>query len=179
MAFKILYILSVVFLYSCSSTCNIGTFTNEINEESKYVVLVKTQVHVPYCGGAMPTPEQAQGYNTPAVYKEYLLSSDSTLESNYSSVFLNEDGYFHMSLNEGKYFLYQKDKALNIEQFMTKYGGKNSYEVEQDKACFETWKKSPDFSFTVNTDSTYIFTYKSFCFTGTNPCISYDGPYPP
>lgn len=178
MGFKFLFI-ALFILSSCSNTCKIGTYDEGSNDKTFNVTLT-SKIHHPYCGGAYPTPEQEMGFFSISDEKAFYISSDSILsEENRWRIERDVDTSFTFKIPAGEYFIYHVDKALSLEDFMSKHGSSNSNEQMADTKCYENWKNTPDFRFSVTKNENFVFTYYARCFTGTNPCISYNGPYPP
>ena len=152
------------------------------DQKNKSVQLV-IQTHTPYCGGAYPTPEMAKGSYTPQSGQRYVLLKGSTYSSSSTiiqTIQLDGQGAVNMALPAGDYSLVHPDKQLTFNAFLKKYQPANANEKNsQGKECYEKWYTSPDFTFHVSSDTTLQFTQRSSCFTGTNPCLIYTGPYPP
>ena len=168
------------FLGSCA------TLKTEKKEEAKqenYSVQLAVQTHTPYCGGAYPTPEMAKGSYGPQSNQKYLLIKGSSYSSNadvYQSIQLDGQGAAQLSLPVGDYLLVHPDKKLSYDAFLKKHQPSHPNEKNsRGDACFEKWYNSPDFIFHVASDTTFSFTQSASCFTGTNPCLIYTGPYPP
>lgn len=160
------------------SSC--GVIRTEQNNKTVQLVI---QTHTPYCGGAYPTPEMAKGSYTPQSGQRYVLlkgtaySSSSTI---IQAIQLNEQGAVNLALPAGDYLLVHPDKQLTFDAFLKKYQPANANSTNsQGKECYEKWYTSPDFTFHVSSDTTLQFTQRSSCYTGTNPCLIYTGPYPP
>ena len=178
MVFRFLFLL--IFLSACSNVKRVGFDEEKINKHA-YQIELSSVIHVPYCGGAYPGPEQARGYDIPSEIQMYYLTPDSifTTESRYQTIEISEDGVFQFRINPGTYFVQHPDKKLSLEEFMNKNGSQNSNQTMSDSDCYLKWKNTPDIKLIITSDTTVQITYEAACFTGTNPCIRYDGPYPP
>ncbi len=173
-------IIAFALLTGCSNVCKIGTYELDSNEKT-YSVTLTSKIHIPYCGGAYPSPEQEMGYSKISDVQSYFVTVDSLLnEANPNwRVERLEDTCFTFKIPAGTYFVYHTDKALSLTDYMETYGSSNNNEVAADSKCYEKWMNTPDYKFTVTKNEDFQLTYRSRCFTGTNPCMSYDGPYPP
>ena len=78
---------------------------------------LSAHVHVPYCGGAEPTPEMAKGYLQPmdSVFLKKVKSQKMKL------VLLDINGFAQIKLPKGDYDLFHKTKGLSIEEFKKLY----------------------------------------------------------
>lgn len=185
MDFKILFFTFLISIVSCSSFKEQQFYPNDNNtslqknEPVLYNIKLRSLVHYPYCGGAYPSESQKNGYTSPSNFDHYFISRDSILNSStvHDSIIKSDDGLFHMKINPGKYYLFQRDKSLSLEDFVFRYQGNSNINV--DHSCFERWKNTPDYSFLVEQDTTFEVLHRARCFTGTNPCLRYNGPYPP
>jgi len=183
MGFKSLIISFVVLTVSCSTVqeghFELNNSNFQVDNLPKFNIKLKSLVHSPYCGGAYPDESQKNGYISPSGQNKYIITTDSINKSSgiKTSIIKADDGLFHISVNTGKYYVFQVDKNLPLKDFMERHQG-NQY-IKADSSCFKKWKNSPDFSFLAEKDTTYEIMYRSRCFTGTYPCIEYNGPYPP
>lgn len=168
----------LLFLGLAVSSC--GVIRTEQKNKSVQLVI---QTHTPYCGGAYPTPEMAKGSYTPQSGQRYVLLKGSTYSSSSTiiqTIQLDGQGGVNMALPIGDYLLVHPDKQLTFNAFLKKYEPANAnVKNSLGKECYEKWYASPDFTFHVSSDTTLQFTQRSSCFTGTNPCLIYTGPYPP
>ena len=178
MGFKFL-LIGIFILTSCSNVFNVSSHDEGSNDKT-FTVTLTSKIHRPYCGGAYPTQEEEMGFYSISKEKAFYISSDSILsDKNRWRIERNIDTSFTFKIPAGDYFVYHIDKALAIKDFISKHGSSNSNEQMADAKCYENWKNTPDFTFNVSRDEHFEFTYFAKCFTGTNPCISYEGPYPP
>ena len=179
MAFKIILFSTLLIASACGTANNTGM--NESGEKT-FVVTGTIQTHNPYCGGARPTPEIENGFSEPipnAVY--YIYSGDRPKTAkDMTKITTNADGKFTVSLPNGLYSVIQESKLLPLEQFIELKSIKGDFYTNGDSECFSNWKKGVDFSFNVeSSDCSPLFTEIKRCFTGANPCLEYEGPYPP
>ncbi|TNF48150.1 MAG: hypothetical protein EP305_06190 [Bacteroidetes bacterium] len=139
-------------------------------------------VHKPYCGGAKPSPDVAAGYYESMKHEKFKLMSGTELSSakEVQDVELDVAGNVTLQLEPGNYLLIQSDKLLSTDEFMKLNGPvvEQHYEIKE-RACFEKWQQTIDLNFTVVGDTIIEMRKQARCFTGTNPCIQYTGPYPP
>lgn len=139
-------------------------------------------VEEPYCGGAEPSEEQAKGGLKPLINSTYYLKKSKTNDPNViaEQVFTtDESGDFSIKLEPGLYAVLHPDKLMNFGEFKLKNKARTNYYTDRDNDCFQRWYNSPDFLIQVNTDTTVVLNVKSRCYTGSNPCVKYDGPMPP
>lgn len=86
-------------------------------------------------------------------------------------------------LPPGKYVIKEKFKDVPLKDFIQNNSHENSsYYQNGTEECFKNWKNSNLFEFEILSQDTLVnlsTTVGASCFTGTNPCIHYNGPYPP
>ena len=143
----------------------------------------KIQIHKPYCGGAAPSPEQAEGFNEALPNAVFYLYKDSLPDDkdDLLKVTTDEKGGFDTKLTPGSYHLIQEAKLGSLEEFIKAKRIDDDHYKSHPEECYERWFNAPDFSFVV-TDTTGhnpVLTEWHRCFTGANPCLIYTGPYPP
>jgi predicted component of type VI protein secretion system len=178
MVFRFLILLTL--LSACSNIERIE-LEEDLQNKKSYKIELSSMIHIPYCGGAYPDPEQAQGYFIPSEIQLYYLTTDSVLtpKSVYQTIETSDDSKFYFRIDQGVYFLQHPDKKLSLSEFMKKNGSQNTNQTMLDSDCYLKWKNTPDLKLIVKSDTTIQITYHAACFTGTNPCLRYDGPYPP
>lgn len=166
-------------LYLAGLSCLAGCVSSQ-NTCSVHVHLVD---HKPYCGGAFPTSDQLKGFVEPITGNVYRLIADTVIlefSEKGKELFFNDSGEVQMELKSGGYSLVLADKWLPVEDFMQKYSSSDPrlYRIK-GRECFEKWKSSVDFSFTLSSDTSLVFIRKNHCNTFWNPCIEYIGPASP
>lgn len=168
----------VVTLMSCAIKHK-SSDTGNKSEGKEYTVSGKILKHVGYCGGAAPTPEQANGYDKPMSIEKYVVKDSS---GNIVTTFSGSEAEYTVDLKPGVYSFFNAEKELSLAEFKKLNGLEPEafHKKLLSDECFINWMKRPDATVTVtNKDVEQNIVYRSRCFTGTNPCIQYDGPYPP
>jgi len=149
------------------------------SKEHKLILTVKEFRR--HCGGMAPTPEMEANRTQPASGVVYYIYEGTrpSQKSDFTRVVANGEGVITIELPDGDYEMIQEDKLLSLKEFIAlkKIGGVH-YRNKPD-TCYEDWRNKPDFSVALRSDSTVLFTINHKCFTGTNPCLEYTGPYPP
>ena len=161
------------------STNNVDT-TQVVSTEGMLSGLIQT--HTPYCGGMKPTPEMEKGVWEPVMNADFYIYQDSmpTKKSDFIHIKTDAEGKFSVKLDPGDYHIVQAQKLLSLEEFIKKNTPSSELYRLAPESCFETWKNSPDFSFSMTTEAkSETFTENHGCFIGANPCLKYVGPYPP
>jgi hypothetical protein len=139
------------------------------------------QIHQPYCGGARPTEEMMQGTNSPVSETTFYIKKGTThnrSESVYKTVKTKEDGTFSIRLPQGEYVMLSEQKLLSFEEYKKATEIRSTYMEYLGDDCSRLNHESADFLLKVSKDSSVVFTYKSRCQVGTNPCYRYIGPKP-
>ena len=139
---------------------------------------LSAHVHVPYCGGAKPTPEMEKGRLDPmdtVFVTKSLRKKQKTIQ-----VPLDINGCAHIKLRKGNYSLFHKHKLLTIKEFNKLYRPENNkwYTYKGD-SCLYKYLSNPDAVFEVSKQKIIKVVVKSRCYTGINPCIDYSGPLRP
>lgn len=140
------------------------------------------QIHRGYCGGAAPSPEQQRGFSNPMPAAEFFIregdgnNKSARIVAQFTT---GEEGTFSVELPPGTYSVLHADKKLKLDAFKKKNAAQGSNYTSWGDECYEKWYNRADFLLNVRKDTTVVLTYRSRCFTGTNPCIRYNGPYPP
>lgn len=149
--------------------------------QGKQKLTVTFQSHRPYCGGAAPTEEQANGFTNPMVNKVFYLYKDERPNSITDMVKLttDESGTFSIDLKDGRYSVISEDKTLSLKEFIKKKKIEGQFYEYSDDACFETWRTTPEFTIELSSATEETVTINEKCYTGDNPCMQYTGPYPP
>ena len=175
---RLISLFVLYLLIGCSSTKNSGINNPEIVKH--YNVQVKILRYIPYCGGAAPSEEMMNNYQ-PGI-NDFVLINNSTKEK---STFRTDSlGMYQLNLDNGEYIIREIFKDLTYEEFYAKNSITKGqyYKNTTDTDCYRKWWEQNLFEFEI-TDTTTIIqltsTLKSACFTGNNPCIMYNGPWPP
>ena len=140
-------------------------------------------IHKPYCGGARPTEEQAQGITIAA--SEMVFSVFEQLGAGQKfikNISLDESGNYFGVLKDGYYVLQQVEKSWSTETLKNYYSVSDTinYRYAGEKKI-AIWKEQLDYDFEVKKEtskSAYNFVLKERCFVGLNPCFEYIGPKP-
>lgn len=142
-------------------------------------VKIAVQTHIPYCGGAKPTPEMAKGRDETSVNYTLVLIERTT--KNKIQITTNEEGNWTGKLKKGVYEAYRLDKTLSNEELKSKYKLENTENFRfLGDECLNEWKLEPDYVLEVNTKKkqTFTITIRSYCYRGTVPCWEYTGKKP-
>lgn len=139
-------------------------------------------IHKPYCGGAKPTPLQAEGnvYSAAGMSLD-LFCVDQDDNKKVERIILDDNGLWKGTLKKGQYILKQADKGLSLTALKVKYHLNDTlnYKYIGDKKL-DQWTKETDFVFIVVASDTLRkdFVLKEKCFVGLNPCFEYIGQKP-
>ena len=149
---------------------------------SSQKIQLRVQAFKPYCGGAKPTPLQAEGtlYSAAGMTLE-LFGVDQGDNKKVERIILDDNGLWKGTLKKGQYILKQADKGLSLTALKVKYHLNDTlnYKYIGDKKL-DQWTKETDFVFRVVASDTLRkdFVLKEKCFVGLNPCFEYIGPKP-
>lgn len=157
---KALFILSLLFLISCSA-------------QKHTLVFIK---HTPYCGGAKPTPEMARGTVVMASKSKFAITKKGGKKVE-KWIVTDTSGTWKGKLDCGSYDIYRAEKFLAIQELISQFKLVDSdfYKFSGEK-CLEIWKSQPDFSFEANNTGSIHIELKGKCFVGFSPCLDYIGP---
>ena len=145
-------------------------------------IQLQVQVFKPYCGGAKPTPLQAEGtlYSAAGMTLE-LFGVDQGDNKKVERIILDDNGLWKGTLKQGKYILKQADKDQSLSVLKVKFSIDDTlnYKYIGDKKLNQ-WTKEIDFVFSVVASDTLRkdFVLKEKCFVGLNPCFEYIGQKP-
>jgi hypothetical protein len=164
---KYLTIIAIFILTSCASQ----------------KVAISVETWKPYCGGAKPTPEMAQGTRTPFSNQRIAVTRKNTSDINNPEIVkwitLDSLGKWTGKLNPGIYDLFREDKTRSLEEIQQKYRKlDNEMYAFVGLETLTSWKATPDFSMEVKENSEVKIELKEKCFVGLNPCMEYIGPKP-
>lgn len=150
--------------------------------KGKKPFVVTFQKHRPYCGGMRPSDTMADGITevmSNTVFYIYEGERPASI-TNMTKVTTNEEGQLKIDLKKGVYSVIQADKALPLDEFIAKKKIEGPFYKYSSDDCFDTWRKTPDFVGEIGRlGIRETVTINEKCFTGDNPCMQYDGPYPP
>ena len=150
-------------------------------EKEKSNVNISVYQHIPYCGGAYPDEDQLNNSH-PMTNTDFVLIN--LKDSSKTIVKTNASGTLELNLPSGNYAIQETFKNCSFEEFQLKNPVIKTGDYFQigDEECYKTWWSSYLGTFTVvshENGKSLIFTLYSACFTGNNPCLYYNGPYPP
>ncbi len=149
--------------------------------KSKKTVTVKGIInyHTPYCGGAHPSPEMAKGRTKPfANHTMFVVLKNSQNREVLTEFKTDDKGYFSVTLPARAYDVFGNHKKGSFENFVSKNSG-GQFLVLKNEECLKEWYNTPEFSISLQKDTTIEFTYSSRCYKGLNPCLQYTGPLRP
>lgn len=183
---KLFYLFTFLVL-SCSCATQAVISQDNIQEEKKIVSLPTIPEHnvqiiirqyIPYCGGAYPSDDQL---NKSAPYSGGLILINL---SDSSKVDVNpEQGIVYLNLSKGNYAIKEKYKDVPFHEFYASVNHVNgNYIIQGDNECYKKWWESNLLEFEVKIGQEIQVlngSVSSSCYTGNNPCIYYNGPYPP
>lgn len=150
-------------------------------KKQKVTITGTININNPYCGGAAPPPDIANGSLSPyqnSVF--YLVIANDTTRTPFLRFTTSNNGSFEIKVPQNSYWIFHEDKMLPFNIFY-KQNSQNTppNSISADIDCYREWYNRPDFEFTANIDtSIFVIFYKS-CFVGMNPCLQYTGPLPP
>lgn len=177
MASKIAFVFFLLALTSC------GIISKKEKNDGLNAIQLHGTIHIPYCGGAKPSPDVAKGYYESMKFEKFRLLKGTDFLKNpelIQEVNLDEAGNVLLNLPAGDYLLVREDKFLSLSDFISKNGPSQPihYLIKEDE-CFDNWKKTADLQFKVQGDTIIELRKKAQCWIGTNPCIEYIGPQAP
>lgn len=177
MYLKFVLLCSIILVSSC------GSVTKNDKDPLKKTVSIHGTVHVPYCGGAKPSPDVAAGYYESMKFEKFNLIKGKEFKEGmtvFQEVILDEGGNVTLDLEKGEYMLIKSNKYLPLDEYIKENGPveEEHFEIKGDD-CFKIWKNTVDMYFKVEGDTIIELRQKSRCWIGTNPCIEYTGPPAP
>jgi hypothetical protein len=170
---KIISISIAVILFSC------GIKKQHSNSSKKLEVKGTIQTHQPYCGGAKPSEEMMKGTTTFSANQTFYLKPGLSHVKEtpvFMSFQTDENGQFEIKIPAGDYVVLSQDKIDSFETYLKKYKVTSTYVEYLGEDCSKRNYDAADFILRVKSDTTVVYTYKSKCHTGTNPCVRYTGP---
>lgn len=177
MSTKFLFFSLIVLITAC------GVVPKEEENPNLKTVNIHGTVHVPYCGGAKPSPDVAAGYYESMKFEKFNLIKGREFKEGmdvFQEVSMDEGGNVTLHLEKGEYMLIKSNKYLPLDQYIKENGPleEENFKILGDD-CFKKWKNTVDMYFTVSGDTIIELRQKSKCWIGTNPCIEYVGPPAP
>ncbi|WP_258542629.1 hypothetical protein [Parvicella tangerina] len=187
--------MNVIFYFITTSVVLFSCTLNKVNETTPsektvdppsepveifnkdYNVQIKITEYIPYCGGAAPGPDQL---NNSVSYTGKLIVTN--LSDDTQTELLPNAGVYQIQLRPGAYTIKEAYKNLPFTEFMAQNQRSGMYYMDGTEECYKKWWQSNLFEFEVTDIDTLInleTSIGSSCFTGTNPCLQYTGPYPP
>jgi len=145
-------------------------------------IQLQVQAFKPYCGGAKPTPLEAEGTLSWAAGMSLdLFCVDKKGSRKVDRIVLDEKGIWDGTLAQGEYILKRADKDFTLSELKVKFSIDDTlnYKYIGDKKL-DQWTKETDFVLSVVASDTLRkdFVLKEKCFVGLNPCFEYIGPKP-
>lgn len=170
---KLFFFISLILFSACS------IFKNK---NGKVVVNGKIEIHKPYCGGAKPTPEMAQGTKEPYGNATFYVKTQMNNDKKTQTVLkfkTDKEGNYKFKIKKGTYIVIHEDKVLSFEQYKEKYGKSSDQYLEYigDQNAKEQYEHL-DFSIDIQSKKEYYYAFKTRCFSGLNPLLRYIGPKP-
>lgn len=169
---------------SCAQRKEVNVASNAKSPE--FEVLIVAKVHKPYCGGARPTPEMERGVVEPIQQETfYIKHGDKNSENSrpIASFTTNDEGKAIVLLPAGIYSVIRQEQIVPFDEFYKPYSANRKGEKTvryKEEPCFREWYETPELTFTVeNKNVSFDLLRRTQCFIGTNPCIIFEGPYPP
>ena len=146
-----------------------------------YNVYITLFNYHPYCGGMAPTQEMLDNQTSPYSNTTFIFIDHQSGEEERMNT--DENGMFKFQLPPGEYSIRETFKDTTFDAFYAQNVAPNSeYYSSGDVECYEHWWASNLVDFTITKeDSVYEYSATRYarCFTGNNPCSTYNGPYPP
>ncbi len=176
-------ILFLLLLTACSSVQR-STPGQQSAAASDSPVMGLVTLTSSYCGGARPTDEVMQEYNTPKPYAGKVLyfregDKNDLNKKIVAKTVTNDSGYFEVKLPVGTYaiILEEQLKKANPGNFATP----NTISV--DSLCLAQWWETPLKVITVSSKvppEKIQLNFHRECFISKDiPCLRYNGPMPP
>lgn len=189
-------------LYSCFFVCIVGCSSTkelEVDRSEEVVEVAETSneptidtvewlegknvkitmsTYLPYCGGAQPTEEML---NRSEPYAETVnlinLSDGSKIKCT-----PNAEGVLYLELPNGNYAIQEVYKDVSFEKFMRENALLPDSRDQAIEPCYIRWWKSYLITFEVSNEQPTVEVNAmrpNKCFTGFDPCTSYEGVMPP
>ncbi|MFM9984312.1 MAG: hypothetical protein ACKVOK_03720 [Flavobacteriales bacterium] len=188
MRFSIYTLLLLLLVISCTTPQSSTIQTKPAEVVFKNVTIQAWQTSQ-YCGGARPSDEMLQEFQTPKPLSGQLCfirkSETNKISSTpVASATTDNLGKINIALAPGTYCLVLPNKvdSAAYKMYLTKFGEATPNYSAIDKKCLDQWFKKPELVFTV-TDAkqptTAEFTIHHPCSWHTIPCADYSGPLPP
>lgn len=174
----------IIWFFSCRSIKVVPEKPQYSKEDTVINIVLTIKRKVPYCGGAYPSPEQA---NKTVIEKnsDFIIQYQRGYGDSlwYKECETDTSGMIHLYLPDGKYCLKRADKKKSFDDFY-KFHKKedDAYNLYRDSTCYYNWWKSCSLEFELSAEAKTVeieVVIPSRCYTGEDPCHNYIGPYPP
>jgi hypothetical protein len=170
-----LFLVFLALIFSCATQKSLG--------KNAKLVQINMSNAKPYCGGAAPTPDMQNPVMEALPNCSFVLfiqNEDDTRGKEIKLVTTDSKGLLTLELPIGKYQLWKPSKLQSFEEFIKTESPNLGKDFQyKDNECFLAWKEKPDFIFEVNSDTTLNLAYHVNCYTGSHPCLKYNGPLHP
>jgi hypothetical protein len=187
MRFSTILILLFLFAVSCSTPQPSMTLPKP--ETVFKNVTIQAWQTSQYCGGARPTDEMLQEFQTPKTLTGQLCFIRKSETNKISSMPVasatsDNQGKINIALAPGTYCLVLPNKvdSAAYKMYLTKFGEATANYSAIDKKCLDQWFQTPELVFTVKDPKQALeteFTIHHPCSWHTIPCVDYSGPLPP
>ena len=148
--------------------------------QEKITIQGLVQIHYPYCGGASPPPELEQGrFSSMSNSSFFIVIKEDSSRTPVDSFITDKKGYFEIKLIPDEYSIFGTNKMLSFEEFIKSHNGDGQNTFSLGTECLQEWYNKPDFVLNAKNDTMINIMFYSQCYTGINPCLMYNGPYPP
>ncbi len=188
MRFSIYTLLLLLLVISCTTpqSSTIKTKPAEIIFKNVTIQVWQTSQ---YCGGARPTDEMLQEFQTPKALSGQLCfirkhETNKISSTPVASATSDVNGKINLALSPGTYCLILPNKvdSATYKMYLTKFGEATPNYSAIDTKCLDEWFQKPELVFTVADAKLPMateFTIHHPCSWKTIPCVEYNGPYPP
>lgn len=201
---KLIYLFPLSLLLACGNSKDLGvtepldpiseeTSEEIVVEDDEPVLLIPEEIpahniaitithFTPYCGGAHPSEEILEMQYQLLGNTAFILLNLETLEK--VNVQTNAQGVLYLNLPKGRFAIRELFKECSFSEFVERNPPRSGsyFFPSPDSDCYRNWWSSHLGEFEI-TDLAQLqsFTWGTGdrCFTGSNPCIEYNGPYPP
>ncbi len=175
-----IFILINIFTVGCFIQKNDTRNYSLDPKQEKITIQGLVQIHFPYCGGASPPPELEQGRFSPTANSSFfIVIKEDSSRTPVDSFITDKKGYFEIKLIPDEYSIFSADKMRPFSDFIENKGGDGNYILSRGTDCLKEWYNTPDYALNAKQDTMINIIFYSRCYTGINPCLIYNGPYPP
>lgn len=184
----LLSLLVATVLISCGTSKDlkeekiVETIETESTDLNEYNIVISVSHSDSYCGGMAPTPEMLERLHYMKANTSYILLHKAS--GTKASVKTDSLGVLELDLVPGEYALREYFKNCTFEEFLKQQKTADSQYYQQTGGddCYKNWWKANLLDFEI-TDTSNLQEFRvntsTKCFTGNNPCLMYNGPYPP